>query len=65
MCSTPLRSGLCVLCRGNGKLGYLFRHVCKHCSGTGKTVACPNFFSHPGLGPQQACLIEPSIDYGL
>jgi hypothetical protein len=54
MCGTPLHSGLCEACRGRGRSGLLFTHHCKHCSGTGKAIGCPNFFSHPGLGPQQA-----------
>ena len=65
MCSTPLRSGRCVSCRGSGKLGLLFTHSCRHCGGTGITIGCPTFFSHPGLGPQQALPIEWPVDYGL
>jgi hypothetical protein len=49
MCETPLRSMRCVPCHGTGQR-FLFR--CTTCAGTGKMRGCPNFFSHPGLGPQ-------------
>ena len=52
MCGTALRSDLCGSCRGRGKSGLLFKRDCRHCSGTGKAIGCPNFFSHPGVGPQ-------------
>jgi len=49
MCETPLRSMRCVTCHGTGRW-FVFK--CKMCDGTGKMRGCPNFFSHPGLGPQ-------------
>ena len=49
MCDTQLRSMRCVPCLGTGR-GFLFK--CSVCNGTGKMRGCPNFFAHPGLGPQ-------------
>jgi hypothetical protein len=49
MCDTRLHSVHCEPCGGTGRW-LLFR--CTVCAGTGKMKACPNFFSHPGLGPQ-------------
>ena len=49
MCDTRLRSMRCVPCGGKGRW-FLFK--CSVCGGTGKMDACPNFFAHPGLGPQ-------------
>jgi hypothetical protein len=52
MCNTPLRSMRCATCHGTGLSTLFFKHDCKNCGGSRKTIGCPNFFSHPGLGPQ-------------
>jgi hypothetical protein len=49
MCDTRLRSMRCASCRGTGRW-FLFK--CSVCGGTGKMRGCPNFFAHPGVGPQ-------------
>jgi hypothetical protein len=52
MCGTKLRSMQCGACHGTGTSELFIKRDCKNCGGTGKPMGCPNFFSHPGVGPQ-------------
>ena len=55
MCDARLRSMRCAPCGGSGRW-LLFK--CGVCDGTGNMRGCPNFFAHPGLGPQGSAAPE-------
>ena len=50
MCETRLLIARCEVCNGTGRW---FMLRCPRCRGSGTKHGCPNFFTHPGVGPQQ------------